>query len=302
MKYYLAPMEGLTTYIFRNALHRHYGGCDRFFAPFICDHNFNHKEKRDLIPEHNEGIELIPQILGNNAEEFLLIAQKLQEYGYKEVNLNVGCPSGTVTSKHRGAGFLAYPEELERFLDTIFDRSPLPISVKTRLGFSSLEEWDGLVKLYARYPITELIIHTRIGKEFYKGETHPKEFLKAVEQIKTPLCYNGDITSVADLDYVQSIIPQMDHVMIGRGAVAHPDIFRLLQGQSGTNLKTLRAFHDEVYAGYQEWDGGPMPTLFKMKELWCYLYVNFPEKEKAFKKIKKAKSFADYEAAVREIF
>lgn len=303
MNYYLAPMEGLTTYIFRNTFAKYYGGFDRYFTPFIVSRHLNHREKEDVLPEHNKGLTVIPQILTNRPDEFMEIAQTLKDYGYSQVNLNLGCPSGTVVSKHRGSGFLAVPDELDRFLYELFDKSPLPISIKTRLGVADESEWDRILEIYAKYPLTELIIHTRIQKDFYKEPTRPAAFQKAIERLSVPLCYNGDIFSKADLSILCTKIPDIQTVMIGRGILANPNLLHSLKGEPSSGKDTLQSFHDELLMLYQERiEGGDRNVLFKMKELWVHLGNNFTEPEKYLKKIKKATTLSDYQEAVRFLF
>ena len=180
MKYYLAPMEGLTTYNFRTNWNRCYGGMDKYFTPFISNRHMNSRERNDVLPEHNVGMYTVPQILTNKAEEFLSLAEQLAGYGYHEVNLNLGCPSGTVVARNRGAGFLGTPRELETFLDEIFEKCPLKISIKTRIGMECPDEWAPLLKIYQKFPMKELIIHPRLQKEGYKGTPHLEAFAEAV--------------------------------------------------------------------------------------------------------------------------
>ena len=174
MKFYLAPMEGVTGYIYRNAYHAHFRPMDKYFTPFLAPkHNggFSHREINDILPEHNEGMDTVPQLLTGNSEDFLRAARELKEYGYKEVNLNLGCPSGTVAAKGKGAGFLRDPEGLELFLEQVcegMERLGLELSVKTRLGIEEPEEFDRLLSIYNRFPLKELIIHPRVLKDFYK--------------------------------------------------------------------------------------------------------------------------------------
>lgn len=196
MQYYLAPMEGITTYIYRNAYAKYFGHIDKYFTPFIASKKMNTREVRDILPENNEGIEVVPQILTNRVDDFLAIAEKIASYGYQTVNLNLGCPSGTVTAKKRGAGFLSVPDELDAFLYEIYEKCPLRISIKTRLGIYDLEEWEDLLDIYAKYPIDELIIHTRLQKEFYAGKTHPEAYALA----QSRLCNNAkaNLPSAAD--------------------------------------------------------------------------------------------------------
>ena len=165
MRLYLAPLEGITGWIYRSAVYECFGGFDKYFVPFIRPNQMGHfsaREKKDILPAHNAGMRTVPQILTNQAGDFLRTAAKLKEYGYEEVNLNLGCPSKTVVTKRRGAGFLAEPERLEAFLDEIFGKCPIRISVKTRLGMEEPGEFTRLLKIYNKYPMEELIIHPRV--------------------------------------------------------------------------------------------------------------------------------------------
>ena len=219
---YLAPMEGITTYIFRNAIAKYYGGIDRYYTPFLTASHLKGREKRDVLPENNEGLDVVPQILTNDADLFLEIARQLAELGYSEVNLNLGCPSGTVVSKGRGAGFLDRVEDLDRFLDKVFhgivnitpagngsESNAMTVSIKTRLGMEFLSEWDDILRVYIKYPIKELIVHPRLRNEFYSGEPHIDKYVRAVEYMAKyetryknhiPLCYNGNITDIESYD------------------------------------------------------------------------------------------------------
>lgn len=169
MQFYMAPMEGITGYVFRNAYQKNFGGIDRYFTPFITNKKMNYKELNDIAPEHNRGMQVIPQILTNRADDFCEIARELEQYGYGIVNLNLGCPSGTVAAKKRGAGFLTEPDALDRFLEEIFTDCPLQISIKTRIGIEEDAEWKQLLTIYNRYPLEELIVHPRVLKDFYRN-------------------------------------------------------------------------------------------------------------------------------------
>ena len=228
MKYYLAPMEGLTTYTFRMAYHKHYKDFDTYFTPFLANKNLNSRELNEILPEHNAGMNLVPQILTNRSDEFLSIAKRIAEYGYNTVNLNLGCPSGTVVAKKRGSGFLGEPYELDRFLSEIFEKCPLNISIKTRIGMDSIEEWEDILKIYRKYPLAELIVHPRLQKEFYKGTPHRDAFALAKEMLNCPLCYNGDIVSPETLDSLTAEFPDLNTVMIGRGLLQRPWLLDIL--------------------------------------------------------------------------
>ena len=306
MAIYFAPLEGITTYIFRNAFHVFYGGADKFFTPFITSATMSHREQMDTLPEHNRNMNVVPQILTNRVDEFVDIAKRLHALGYDTVNLNLGCPSGTVVSKKRGSGFLSVPHDLHRFLDEIFEICDCNISIKTRIGVSSLDEWEGILKVYQQIPMEELIIHPRLQKEFYKGAPHLEAFALAKEMLPgMRLCYNGDIMSVGDYKSVVGQVVPVD-VMLGRGLIARPQLLEDIRGITSADapfdVNRFRQFHDAIYEGYRQEMSGPAPTLFKMKELWAYWICNFPGEEKALKKILKAKKLEDYEAIVTCLF
>lgn len=305
MRIYMAPMEGLTTYIFRNTYAKYFGGIDRYYTPFLSSLHLSSREREDILPEHNEGLDVVPQILTNRPEEFLTIAKTLQEYGYQEVNLNLGCPSGTVVAKHRGSGMLTDTGELNRFLDALFTACPLAISVKTRIGIFSESEWEEILEVYGRFPIKELIIHTRLQKDFYREPVRPHTFLQAKECLgnKIPLCYNGDIVSMESLQKLQEVIPDMDCIMLGRGLVTNPDLTRELREEKPSAIETYRAFVEELFAEYHHRiQGGDRNILYKMKEVWVYLGNHFPDSGKHLKKMKKASTVREYELAVNALF
>lgn len=307
-KYYLAPLEGITTNIFRNAYHKYFYPMDKYFTPFLVPHSkkgFSAKENREILPENNKGLYLVPQIMSNHADECLKTIGKLQVYGYKEINLNMGCPSKTVVSKGRGSGFLAFPEELDCFLDTVFEGisdSDVKISVKTRIGKENAEEFPRLLQIYNQYPLKELIIHPRVQKNFYKNSPNLEMFAYGLENSKNPVCYNGDIFKVEDYENMQSMFPDLDTFMLGRGIIGNPVLLNQIQGESGSEKEKIKQFHNQLYEDYQALNIGDKNVLFKMKEIWCYLGGLFTGCDKALKKIRKAERLDRYEAAVEEIF
>ena len=304
MKYYLAPMEGLTTYTFRTVWNTYYGGMDKYFTPFISNRRMNSRERNDILPEHNEGMHTVPQILTNRADEFLALARQLADYGYTCVNLNLGCPSGTVVSRNRGAGFLSVPRELDRFLAEIFSKCPIRISVKTRIGMEDPEEWRLLLAIYENYPMEELIIHPRLQQEGYAGTPHMEAFAEAASRLTCPLCYNGDITSPASLMRLREHFPNLETVMLGRGILQNPTLLSQIKSPTSCDaeLSTLRAFHDTLLSRYREIMSGDTNTLYKMKDLWTFLGRSFSDADRHLKKIKKADSISDYKIAVSNLF
>ncbi len=305
MRYYFAPMEGITGYIYRNAHHALFHSVDQYFSPFIVANqggNMKSKELNDILPEHNQGIKLIPQLLTNNAKDFIHVSRKLSQMGYQEINLNLGCPSGTVVSKNKGSGFLSRKEELNAFLEEIFSAAVTGISVKTRIGKDSPDEFYELIEIFNQYPMKELIIHPRIQKDFYKNKPNLPIFRDALTLSKNPVCYNGDLFTGEDYIRFCSEFPSVDTVMIGRGLLANPGLIGRISGHSNPDKTVIRAFHDRIYEAYQQILFGERNVLFKMKEIWFYMIPMFTDYEKYAKKIKKSEKLKDYDMAVSSLF
>ena len=308
MKYYFAPMEGITGYVLRNAHAKLFPGIDKYYLPFIAaqsSHRLKNKERTDVSPANNAGIHAVPQVLTKSAEDFIATAETLADMGYREVNLNLGCPSPTVTSKGKGAGMLRDTEALDRFLDALFEGMEgrdTEVSLKTRIGCEDPAEAADIFAVYARYPFSEIIIHPRTLREFYDGEVHRDIFCELAGKMKTEAAFNGNIFSAEDLASLQDAFPSLSAVMCGRGLLRNPALVREIQGGPALSMEELFIFQKEVYEGLRETLSGPVPPLSKMKELWWYMRVNFPGREREYYNIKKARSFAEYEEAVREIF
>ena len=305
MKIYLAPLEGITGWIYRGALRECFGGFDKYFVPFIRPNQKGHlssREKNDISPANNQGAYTVPQILTNNAEDFLRTAEKLEEYGYSEVNLNLGCPSKTVVTKGRGAGFLAYPERLETFLDTVFGECRIKISVKTRIGIEDGGEFKDLLQMFNSYPMEELIIHPRVQKDFYKNVPNLEVFAEALSESRNPVCYNGDLFSAEDYHRFYEMFPDVECIMLGRGVLSNPALAREIRGGKSADLTELRRFHDLVYAGYCREMSGDRTILYKMKEMWSYMAPLLEDHKKYGKKIKKCEKCAVYEDVIDEFF
>jgi len=305
MEYYFAPLEGVTGAEFRRAHRRWFPGVDKYYMPFISptqDHLFTPRELRNISPEANEGIPVVPQLLTKNVEDFLWAAGELKAMGYDEVNLNMGCPSGTVVTKGKGAGLLADPEGLDRFLDGIFSKADIAISLKTRLGLKDPEEFGPLLEVINKYPASLLIIHPRMREDYYKHPVRPEHFEQAVDSCPIPLCYNGGLFTSAHCAAFRDKYPNVDKVMLGQGLLANPALVMQEKGLGRLEADALRSFHDELYYGYLEAFKSGRNTVFHMKELWSYLSRLFEGGDKLFKQIKKAQDTAPYEAAVDQIF
>ncbi len=305
MQYYFAPLEGVTGSEFRRAHHRWFPGVDAYYMPFLSptqDHVFTQRELRNVLPEHNQGFRAVPQLLTKSPDDFLWCAGELAAMGYDEVNLNLGCPSGTVVAKGKGSGLLGSPEALDQMLDRIFSGSPVAVSLKTRLGLEEPEEFARLLEIFGRYPVSLLIVHPRVRKDFYRHPVRMEYFEQAVDTYSGPLCFNGGLVTPADCARLASRFPQVDRVMIGQGLLADPALVQKAKGGPGAGRETLRAFHDELYHTYLEIFASQRNTVFHMKELWSYLGRLFQGAEKPLKQIRKAADSAAYESAVAQIF
>lgn len=306
MKFYFAPLEGVTGYIYRNAYNSLFGDIDKYFLPFIVpsmNKCLKSRELNDILPDHNKGMNVVPQILTNNSEYFIDTVNKLKEYGYEEINLNLGCPSGTVVGKGRGSGFLAYPDELEKFLEEIFNKcSKSKISIKTRIGKDSPEEFERILDIYNKYPLEELVIHPRIQKDYYNNTPNMDVYKYAEKHSKNTLCYNGDIFNVKDYENIRKECPTLDRIMLGRGIIANPGLINEINGNKIADKVKLKEFHDMVFEGYKEVLSGDKNALFKMKEFWFYMKNMFANHEKYAKKIRKTSSVQEYVSIVNSIF
>lgn len=327
MKIYLAPMEGITGYVYRNVINKIYGGIDKYFTPFIVPtikREFKQRELRDILPENNKGMEVVPQILTNEAAGFLSTVNSLKKYGYKEVNLNLGCPSGTVVSKGKGAGGLKNLDELRRLLDGIFEKVDINVSIKTRIGMEEESEWNNILDIYNEYPISELIVHPRLRVDFYKNPIHMDSFCYAYKNSKVKPCYNGDIKSIADYIRICEMYPEINAVMIGRGLIEKPYLAELIKDTENVDCevknKTDRdyrnevnaqkerffAFHDELFEGYVREMQEENNVLHKMKEMWFYLgnehdFMGGDEVDRIIKKIKKLKRASEYKVMIERL-
>ena len=309
-KIYLAPLEGITDNTYRVTFKEFYGGCEREFTPFLSPNStkkFTTREFREIDPEINDVTTTVPQLLTNNAEHFLWAASKIAELGYTEINFNLGCPSGTVVAKKKGSGLLFYPELLDELLNQVFAGIPsgLSVSVKTRLGKNDPDEFEEVLEIFNKYPISELTIHPRIQTDFYKEPVREKYFSYAISHTDIPLVFNGEIKSVDDMDRIENAYPSIEAMMLGRGLITNPQLalgYKKGQEIISPDLERLKAFHNELLARYTELFSGDKPVLHRMKELWVFWKELFPDSEKAIKQIQKSKHISEYKAAVQSLF
>lgn len=296
-----APLEGITDSIYRKAHHAHFGGVDRYFMPFLSPtmHNtLTHKEDRELPMADSVTFQAVPQILTKVPADFLWAAQVCADRGYAEVNLNIGCPSGTVVSKGKGAGMLADTDHLDAFFNEIFSKCSIPVSIKTRIGITEVAEFPKLVEIFNQYPIQELIVHPRTRKDFYKAPIHMDAFQYAYENCNAPLSYNGDVCSLEDIFAIQSQFPRLERIMIGRGLVGDPGMLT----PSGTTAEALEAFHTALTEGYIKAFGSERNAMFRLKENWHHLICRFDGGEKLYKRLRKTTDIVEFRSITREIF
>ena len=299
MNYYFAPMEGLTDSIYRLQHHRFFGGVNRYYMPFFSPtihRTLTSKETRELPRADSVPFTVVPQVMTKCAEDFLWAAEVVRDLGYNEINLNIGCPSGTVVAKGKGSGMLRDLEELTKFFDSIFAVSSLPVTVKTRIGLESPEEFPAVLELYNRYPIKELTIHPRVRKQFYEGQVHREWFTYAVQHSTIPLCFNGDIRTLYDVSILQEDYPGLNAVMIGRGLIADPG---MLVG--GTDIGTLESFLNALMDDYAVEFASCRNALFRMKENWAYLHDRFTGSDKLWKKMRKTTDAAEFRRLSAEL-
>ncbi|MBO4229435.1 MAG: tRNA-dihydrouridine synthase family protein [Clostridia bacterium] len=307
--YYFAPLEGIADCYFRTIHASLFPNAkpDRYFAPFFTptrDTVLSPRTQRELDPRNNRGLSLVPQILANDPERFLDAVRALSELGYREFNLNLGCPSGTVVSKGRGAGFLADPDRLDRFFDTLFsfpECRDAAISVKTRIGIRSAQEYPALLSVFCRYPISELIVHPRTREANYEGIPDLSCFLQTLLSFPGPVCYNGDVFCKADLNRLEASLPNSSELslMLGRGLVSNPVLVSCLRDNGSLTREDLTRFSDALYLDARERLSGERHMLFRLKELWAYWAPLFDqETAKPFlSAIRKSKTMDAFRAA-----
>jgi tRNA-dihydrouridine synthase len=304
-----SPLQGFTDFRFRNAFHRYFGGIDTYYSPYI---KLNGKlvikgsYERDILPENNTTIEVIPQIITNDSEEFLFVVRYVQQLGYKELNWNLGCPYPMVAKCGMGSGLISNTSQIEHILKRVHTETDIIVSMKMRMGYENPTEILDVFPILEQYPIKNIAIHARIGKQLYKGGVDLESFQKCLDTSKQKIYYNGDITSVEKFRMMQERFPSIDHWMIGRGLIADPFLPSMIKNNTTeypkNKLEIFEAFHDTIYQEYDAYLSGPTPIRMKMLGFWEYFSESFSNPQKTFKKIKKAGNSKNYEAAVKEIF
>lgn len=306
MQFIFAPLEGVTTFLYRNAHRQFFSGIDRYYAPFVSPTSTKRltaKEMRDLLPENNRDISLVPQVLTNNAEYLLFTAEKLRKMGYDAINLNLGCPSRTVVTKKKGSGFLSDPSMLYDFLQSVFRRKQFPLSVKARIGVLDEAEYPKLLEIFRAFPFSEFILHPRLQIDQYKNTPRMTAFDAALQDAPWPVVYNGDIFTERAFHAFYDAYPSVRSVMIGRGLIANPALVRQLRGGDALTKDELYAFCERLFSEYTAlYMGDARNAMYRMKELWFYMGTLFQGAERLSKNILKAAKPVEYASAVDRLF
>ena len=305
----LGPFQGITDAPFRNVFKQHFGGIDKFYTPFFTGIQKDHAKNlqvEEIDPRCNDVEHLTPQILSTDAEEILRFATQCKQLGYQEINLNMGCPFPRVANKKRGSGFLPYPERVDEVFSALFERIDVKFSVKCRLGYFSPDEIYPIIEVFNKYPLSELIIHPRIGKQLYKGEADIERFKALIPSIKAPLVYNGDIVSVESFQRISSMVQPVGDFMLGRGLLSNPFLAEDIKGFETESVEKrkqrLHAYVLDLYEERLRHAGGSPKVLGRMKELWSYMKDSFDESQDIWRKIKKINALKEYEDAVEDVF
>lgn len=303
-----SPLQGFTDFRFRNAFHHYFGGIDTFYAPYI---RLNGKLKikqsyqLDLQPENNSTLEVIPQVMTNDADEFLFVVKYVQSLGYKELNWNLGCPYPMVTKSGMGSGLICNPTKIDEILKKAHNESDITVSMKMRMGYEHAEEILDTFPILDKYPLKNIAIHARIGKQLYKGPVDLDAFQRCIPSTKHKLYYNGDITSVDAFKKMEARFPSIDHFMIGRGLITDPFLPSMIKNNTTEYPKNrweiFSEFHDTIYQQYDEYLSGPTPIKMKMLGFWEFFAQSFSNPQKTYKAIKKAGNPVKYKQAVKEI-
>ena len=301
---YFAPLEGVTDTIFRRVHHTHFGGVTKYYIPFVSPTKnmfFTARELYAISPEENAGVPVVPQIMAKDASLFLWCAEQFKDMGYAEVNLNIGCPSSTVTAKGKGSGMLRTPDVLAAFLDEIFAKCPLPVSIKTRIGYASPDEWPRILSILASYPIYELTIHPRTRTMMYTGTPYRELFDEAFDRISCPVVYNGDLFTPEDCTSLAAAYPGTSALMLGRGLIGNPALAQTLAGGEGLTLASLRRFHDALLQAYL--DRGPENFAFvRMQAVMKHMICGFESPDKPRKLFRKATTISAYRETAEWLF
>ncbi|MEN8137017.1 MAG: tRNA-dihydrouridine synthase family protein [Bacteroidota bacterium] len=306
-KIHFGPLQGFTNHTYRRLHKKYFGGVDKYYSPYLRfekNKDFKKSSFRDLLPENNIDIPFVPQVLGSNADIFIDVAKQIEEWGYKELNWNLGCPYPMVTKRGFGSALVAKPDEVRDILEKVFPKLTVGLSVKCRLGLSDENEIYKLIEVLNDFEIKELTVHTRIAKQLYKGKADPLKFVPLIEKSRHKLIYNGDITSVEEIDKLNKVFGgKQDDFMIGRGLLMNPFLAAEIKGRNFNDVekkKIITNFHSELFQSYRD-SLQASHLLVTMKSQWEYLSFLFEDQRKSYKRIKKAQTIEHYNDSVEEV-
>lgn len=304
---YLAPIQGFTDFIYRKAYSTLFPEVDKYFIPYISlkNNQILNKYKREILPENNPQQNVIPQILAKDSDEILFLSKYLKDFGYKEINLNMGCPYPMVTTRTKGSGLLPFPDLVKNMLTDFFEKNEIKLSIKLRAGLNSADEIEELIPVLNEFPLNEVIFHPRLAKQLYSGDIILDSYKYALKNFKHKLVYNGDLFSVDDYNFAKQQFPITNNWMLGRGILQNPFLPSEIINSAITKddkIERLKSFHQLILDGYFENMDNDGNVLNKMKQFWSYFSFVFPQQKKVFKTIKKTRNIIDYKTKTKSIF
>lgn len=303
-----SPLQGFTDFRFRNAHHHYFGGVDTYYAPYIRLNGkleIKKSYQKDLDPKNNEVDVLIPQVMTNSPEEFLFVIDYVKSLGYDELNWNLGCPYPMVTKRGMGSGLICEPAKIDEVLSAAFNERDIKVSMKMRMGYENATEILEVFPILDKYPIENVAIHARIGKQLYKGGVDLESFSNCLDKGKHEIFYNGDVTSVSSFRAIKDRFPSIETFLIGRGLISDPFLSSMIKNDNEEYPENRRDlfsnYHDMLLQMYQEQLSGEKHLLMKMYQLWEYFHQVLDLDKKDFKKLKKVKKLGEYEQIVSSI-
>lgn len=302
---HFAPLQGYTDDVYRRIHHELIGGITTYYTPFVRMEGggIRSKDMRDIRPEFNESVPVIPQIIVKSMKEFEYLTNVVQEKGYQEIDINMGCPFPMQAKHGRGSGLLAHTDTVQEIAKAISEKNNLSFSVKMRLGWENKEEWKPVLEILNDIPLRQITMHPRIGIQQYKGTTDMEAFRECYDYCKHPLIYNGDITSIEGINKIGKEFPNLAGIMIGRGLLARPSL--ATEYASGKEMSwlerrnQLHTMHERLMAHYETTANSEAQVHNRMRLFWEYMEPEIGRK--VYKKIMKAGNLKNYLTAVREV-
>ena len=302
---HFAPLQGYTDDVYRRIHHELIGGITTYYTPFVRMEGggVRSKDMRDIRPEFNEGVPVIPQIIVKSMKEFEYLVGVIEEKGYKDIDINMGCPFPMQAKHGRGSGLLAHTDIIQEIAKAIAEKSHLSFSIKMRLGWENKEEWKPVLDILNDIPLRQITMHPRIGTQQYKGTTDMEAFKECYNLCKHPLIYNGDITTLEDIRKIETEFPNLAGIMIGRGLLARPSLaYEYASGKEmswAERRNQLHTMHERLMAHYETTANSEAQVHNRMRLFWEYMEEELGKK--TYKKIMKAGNLKNYLAAVREV-